>query len=86
VATEPTMGTVAESGPEWVGPAEGEGSGQVVTEPTQAVLGATEPEAVVPLNDRQDNLTRPSMAYGREVIRKPRMPQQRKPYGEMAYA
>ncbi len=86
VATEPTMGTVAESGPEWVGPAEGPGSGQVVTEPTQAVLGATEPEAVVPLNGQQDNLTRPSMAYGREVVRKPRMPQQRKPYGEMAYA
>ena len=87
VATKPTMGTVGESGPEWVGPVGGgEGSGQIVTEPTQAVLGSDGPEAVIPMNQSQDNLTRPSVAYGREVIRKPRLPQQRKPYGEMAYA
>lgn len=46
--------------------------GQVVTQPTQALIGEDGPEMVVPLNYRASAKARPGMAFGQQQVRKPR--------------
>jgi hypothetical protein len=41
--------------------------GQIVTKPTLAIIGESEPEAVVPLGYRANAKVRPSMAFGKET-------------------
>lgn len=46
-------------------------AGKIVTQPTTALIGENGPEAVIPLNGRTDANVRPSVAFGKETMRRP---------------
>ncbi len=81
VVTQPSLRTVGENGPEWVGPAaDYMGEGQVVDKPTSAMVGESGPEAIVPLSHKPDAKVRPGAVLGKEQVRRKRPSM----YGEAA--